>query len=436
MERSLVGRVARSAALVAAAAALLAAAATSILGSALLQQAEDRRLGEAGMVLLTELGDEEIGPARIAAIVRHEHEETKHAGIRFAVAARSGAYLAGDPQISRQSHGECRTDATDAVRTCSVGAGRLVVTTAGLHAPQTRLFLVAAVIAVVFSGLMTWLGSRPMARRAVAPLSRLRARVLAIDTDSAVRADLGPAERVSEVDELRAAIADLSERLGRALEQAQRFAANAAHELRTPLTALRAELEMLAEQADAAPTSEGGLGVARTKVIELDTLVERLLILATPKSLAPAPTELVSLRDLAEDVLRSLPAEQRRRVSLSGPDVLVQGDAVLLVTMFTNGLLNALKFGESEVRVQVSSAAGRAVIRIDDDGPGIDPALRDRVFEAFFRGQEAVRRRLPGHGLGLALIRHVAESHGGSARLVSQESTGARLQIELPCVPS
>jgi signal transduction histidine kinase len=308
---------------------------------------------------------------------------------------------------------------------------RLIVTTASMHTTQTQLFLLAAVVAIAFAGLMTWLWSRPIARAAVAPLARLRARVAAIDVDTGATADLGPIEDVSEVDELRATIGQLIERLARALDQAQRFAANAAHELRTPLTAVRAELELLAEKPQASPDVADGLTTARTKVTDLALLVEKLLILATPKGAVDAPAEVLSLRDMMEDVVQGLPPEQSRKVTLSDEDALVRGDTVLLTTMFTNGLVNALKFG-NEVRVNLKARHGRVVITIDDDGPGLDEANLERVFEPFFRSQQALQRRVPGHGLGLALVRHVAENHGGSAHFGHKETVGARLHIELP----
>jgi signal transduction histidine kinase len=429
---SVVARVARSAALFASLSALLSAAVASALGAFLLQEAEDRRLSEAGLVLVGELAEQHFDRERLQAIVRDEHEETKHTGLRFAVLGTNGELLAGDEHIDHPRTGQCETDSASRVRACAVeGQGGLSIVTASVHTSQTYLFAFAAVMAVLFSGLVTWTGSRPVARAAVSPLSRLRARVAAIDVDSVVRADLGPSERVLEVDELRATIEELAARIGAALEQAQRFSANAAHELRTPLTAVLAELELLSEQPALPAHLHQPLATMSSKVQELSVLVERLLILAAPKCTAKQPNEVVSLRDVMEDVSRSLPPEQQARVTLSEADALVRGDAVLLTTMFANGLRNALEYGE-RVRVDLTVREGMAVIAIEDDGPGLAECARERVFEPFYREPDALRRRVPGHGLGLALIRHVAESHGGSARFTDKPSPGARLQIRLP----
>jgi signal transduction histidine kinase len=101
--------------------------------------------------------------------------------------------------------------------------------------------------------------------------------------------------------------------------------------------------------------------------------------------------------------------------------------------MFANAVLNALKFGHA-VRVELSVLQRVASITIDDDGPGLDEAEWQRVFEPFYRDASALRRRKPGHGLGLALVRHIAESHGGSAAFRRREGPGARLELRLPAM--
>jgi signal transduction histidine kinase len=218
-----------------------------------------------------------------------------------------------------------------------------------------------------------------------------------------------------------------------ALEQAQRFAANAAHEIRTPLTAVRAELDLLAESAAPAHDLAADLSAARSKVADLILLVEKLLVLATPKQIANEPNEVVSLRDVLEDVVSGLEPDQVRRVQLSDADALVRGDATLLASMFANALVNALKFG-NEVRVELTVKEGIVSVIIDDDGPGIAEADWERVFEPFYRDRSPQHRRQPGHGLGLALVRHIAESHGGGAFFQHPRQTGARLELVLPAM--
>ena len=425
-------RVARSATLAASLSALSAAVATSSVGSVLLQNAEDLRLIEAARDLMFLLGDGPLSREQIEAIVRHEHEETDHAGIRFTVSGPAGEFLSGETSVQPVGHDECSTRGGDRLRICSVATpGGTIVTATALSTPRMFAFAVAAIAALALAGVVTWLWSVPMARSAIAPFARLRAKVAAIDVDAGGRSDLGADEHVVEVDELRATVNHLLERVGAALEQSQRFAANAAHELRTPLTAVRAELDLLREHRYFPSDVAGQLATARAKVTDLVLLVERLLTLTAPRRTALAPGEVVSLRDVIEDALHSLSPEQIAKVELPDADALVRGDAVLLGSLFANALVNAVKFGE-RVQVQLSVADGVAAVTIDDDGPGIDEADWERVFEPFFRDRGAIRRRNPGHGLGLALVRHIALIHGGSAFFRPRSGPGASLRVLLP----
>jgi signal transduction histidine kinase len=125
---------------------------------------------------------------------------------------------------------------------------------------------------------------------------------------------------------------------------------------------------------------------------------------------------------------RTLPAADRQRLQLAEPrgEVVVYGDVMLLGTLISN----ALEFG-SLVRVAVLEADNEAVLLISDDGPGVPVGDRQRVFEPFVRVRSAAARRVPGHGLGLALIAHVARWHGGSAKFIDG-SPGAHLEVRLP----
>ena len=163
-------------------------------------------------------------------------------------------------------------------------------------------------------------------------------------------------------------------------------------------------------------------------------LTERLLILATPSAAAGEITEVVSLRDLVDDAISAIAAEgaaSRDALATDEGDAVVRGDAALLQTMVANALSNAIKFG-GRARIEVTHEGDLAVVRIDDEGPGVAPPLRERVFEPFFRVELPGRARVPGSGLGLALVRHIAAAHGGDAAFVDRAGDGARLQIRLP----
>jgi two-component system, OmpR family, sensor kinase len=428
----LVHRVAWAATLAATAAALLAALATSLLAAVLLQRAEDRRLHDAAQIVAVELSEGPPTQAHAAAVVQDETIETDHTGLVFGVRDSVGQPLAGDDRLLVPVNRLCSTEQHGTLRVCAAqSSGGLIALAAASHTTPTALFALSALFALALAAAAGGLVSRPLSRTAVAPLARLRQRLAALDLDTGTAADLGPAEAVVEVDALRATIAELLGRVQTALDQARRFAANAAHELRTPLTTVRAEIELLRESMDLDAPSASAITRVQRHVTELNVLVERLLILATPRAEANAGFEIVSLRDLIEDATLALGDEAVLQITPGEGDANVSGDAVLLGTLVLNALSNAVKFGKS-VSVQIAHADSDVVLTIDDDGPGVALAERERVFEPFFRSNDAARRRIPGHGLGLALVRHIAQTHGGNAAFLDKPTPGARLAIRLP----
>jgi two-component system OmpR family sensor kinase len=430
--RSLLTRVALGAAASAVLAALVAAIVTSTFAVYLVQSAEDRRVMDAAVVLAGELDEQPGAGHDVAAIVADEMREMRHTGITFAVFALAGGqWLAGDPDIPRLPGIGCAvSEQLHACSTSSATGYRVVSATA--RTDISTLLAFSAALAALLAGLGAWFASRPIAGLLIGPLSALRERVGSIDVARGNPADLGPAVGMVEVDALRDTISALLARIGDAVRHAERFAADAAHELRTPLTSLRGELELLSEDASLTPTTSDDLGRAKQKVIDLQSLVERLLILALPDQSQWSASELVSLQDLLEDSIAQLSAPERARISLlpARGDVVVRGDAALLGTLFSNAVCNALKYGY-HARVAAFESGPDVVLRIDDDGPGLPPEERERVFEPFVRSPLARQRRVPGHGLGLALILHIARRHGGDVKFVDG-SPGAHLEVRLP----
>jgi len=429
---SLGRRVAWGSALAASAAALLAACATSLLASYLVQRAEDRRLKEAAVTFAGELDHGPIDAETITKVYLDESKELEHAGVLFAVYDRSGQWLVGERRLRPIGlNGDCINAAADTLRICQVLSSKRLISVAGsAHTTLLPTFAPATLLAAALAAALAWIASRPISRYVIGPLSRLQSRVAQLEVHAFSQADLGKTENIVEVDALRETIAQAVGRVEQALAQAHRFAANAAHELRTPLTAVHAELELLSESlADSGQCSD--ILRAQQKLAELGELVDRLLILSVPTRVSTDAYELVSLRDLFEDTVEALPFADRHRVVTSEEDAAVTGDTVLLNTMIANAIANGLKFGD-QVVVKLARSDRYAVIHVDDDGPGIDAAERERAFEPFFRSSDALRRRLPGHGLGLALIQHIAQTHGGSASFVDKHKHGARLEIRLP----
>lgn len=397
-------------------AALISASATGGLAAWLLQRAEDRRLEEAAFVLGKELEEADGDRARLAHIVEDEHVETTHMGLAFVVFDAERLRVAGDARLTWLPPGTC-AHPTHEFRACARQSGPFVVIAGGAHASPLPLAF-AGLLASALVGAAAFFLSRPIAAGIVAPLSQLQQRLAALDAATITSAALGPPSGVTEVDALRQTIELLLRRVDEALASATRFAADAAHELRTPLSAVQAELELMSE--DTASTE--ALTRVRATVSRLNVLVERLLILATPG--AEGPTELLSVRDVVEDTVQALPLDDRARVHLElEAELPVRGDPALLSMLITNAISNGLKFGR---QITVRVAADR--LQFDDDGPGVPAEERRRVFEPLYRGVAAREGRVPGHGLGLALIAHVARQLGGVASF-EDGGPGARLVV-------
>lgn len=396
-----------------------------VIDDALAGGREDARLTEAASTLAAELTETGADPTWIAG------DETRElAGTGIVVAVFEGTTrIAGDESVRRPSGASCADTAR--LRACEVEAGPWIAVAARaseLRSEQRATFVLALLLAVALTAFASGIAARIVSRWSVSPLLALTERVRALDPSEVSSTQLGPASEVDEVEQLRAALARTIDELARSLGHARRFAGNAAHELRTPLTAIAGELELAAESVEKAEDVES-IARARRTVGRLSRLIERLLALSRPRG--DLAREDVEIGDVIEELVAELvPAQAARVRVLRTEPAPVSGDTTLLGAMISAGLENALKFSTGEVRLRVAQRDAAVVIEIEDDGPGIPGASRERVFEAFERGPRD--RASTGHGLGLALLRHVATLHGGDARFVEGASSGACLRIELP----
>lgn len=204
--------------------------------------------------------------------------------------------------------------------------------------------------------------------------------------------------------------------------------ANASHELRSPLTRIRMALELMGTQ----PTDSFKTEVARN-ITELDLLIDEILLASRldARDTDLGTVEPVDLTGLAAEECARSNAEL---IVEGGHEVVVPGVAKLLRRVIRNLLENARRYGQGEVVLTLRSTAGTAVIQVDDHGPGVPPDLRDRIFEPFYRLPGASERE-GGVGLGLALVKSIAQRHGGRAWCEDRPGGGARFVVELEVKP-
>ena len=286
------------------------------------------------------------------------------------------------------------------------------------------------VLLAIAIGVGVW----PLARGLTRRIERLQARVDELGAGSfSARVEVEGKDEVARLAESFNRAADRIERL---VEAQRHMLAGASHELRTPLTRIRMAIELLEGDPERRASIE-------RDIAELDELIEELLTAArldAPESLGEAaPVDLLAL--VAEEAAR-VDAEVR------GEPVTVTGVERLLRRLARNLLENARRHGEGTpisveaVRREAAEggeAAPKVAIRVTNGGPPIPDLLRERIFEPFFRietasgasrpsGREAER----GVGLGLVLVRRIAEHHGGRARLVESGAAGTTFEVTLP----
>jgi signal transduction histidine kinase len=245
---------------------------------------------------------------------------------------------------------------------------------------------------------------------------------------------LGHRVEVSGNDEVAAVASSFNhaaDRIETLVRSHQTLLANASHELRSPLARMKMALSLL--EGSEGPQRERLKQEVRTNMAELDSLVEEVLLASRLDAQATAVAqESVDLLGLA--------AEEAARVDaqVEGAPVTLLGDERLLRRALRNLLENAQRYGRSsgapgqpDISVHVQSRGGKVELRVCDRGPGVPPAERERIFEPFFR--------LPGHaekaggvGLGLSLVKQIAQCHGGLAFCEPRQGGGSCFVISLP----
>ena len=216
-------------------------------------------------------------------------------------------------------------------------------------------------------------------------------------------------------------------------ERQRQFVADASHELRSPLSTIKAAAEVA--QASEDPARFGQLaGEVGAEADRMEVLISDLLDLARLDETTGVRMEPVDLRSVCRAAVGRLPAGDIA-IELAPGDATVSGDAEQLERAIFNLVLNARQHATRQVRVSLSSSGGRAVLDVDDDGPGIPAEDRERIFERFVRLDSSRARQTGGAGISLSLVRLIVDRHQGTIEVgEAPELGGARFRVELPAV--
>jgi two-component system, OmpR family, sensor kinase len=304
-------------------------------------------------------------------------------------------------------------------------------------ASKVRVFLAFGVLGGAALALLAGLA---VARRAMRPIAELTstAREIAVTRDPSQRVPLPEAndevaELAGTLDGMLGSLADARAETEGLLERQRAFVADASHELRTPLTSVLANLELLSDHLD------GDLGDAADSALRssqrMRRLVADLLLLARADAGREAPRAVTDLAAVVTEAAAELgPVAGGHDLELALEPVAVNGVRDDLHRVVANLIENAIRHTPpgTAVRVRLDAAHGRARLVVEDDGPGVPPELGARVFERFARAGGDTGGS---SGLGLAIVRAVAEAHGGSVELEpGPGGRGARFLVDLPAV--
>jgi two-component system OmpR family sensor kinase len=290
------------------------------------------------------------------------------------------------------------------------------------------------------------LAGATIARRAMQPIATLTSTAAEIARTQDSSAAIPQPEADDEVAELARTLQGMLHSLDDAhaeteamLARQRRFVADASHELRTPLTSVLANLELLADRSEIGqlPGDEGDAArSALRSARRMRRLVADLLLLARSDVGRAAPRQPVDLGQVVLDAAAELgPLSGEHELSIDAHPAIVEGDHDELFRLTLNLIENAVRHTPpgTAIRASTGLAGTEAVLTVEDNGPGVPPELAPTLFERFVRG---AGDRGGSFGLGLAIVRAVAQAHGGTVALENVAPHGARFVVRLPLAPS
>ena len=301
----------------------------------------------------------------------------------------------------------------------TVVVGRSLQSVADARHAVTRLLGLGVPLVVLIVGLVAW----RLVGRALSPVDRLRAEVEAISSRDLHRRLADPPGR----DEIAGLAKTMNRMLARLEEghlRQRRFVSDASHELRSPLATIRQHAEVA--------------GVVLEEEVRLERLVEDLLLLAKIDEAGDGRRrEPVDLDDMLFDQAKRLRATTALAVDVSGVAAAqVTGDKAQLDKLVRNLADNAARHARGKVCLSLEESPAGVVLAVDDDGDGIPPQDRDRIFERFVRLDSARSRDAGGSGLGLAIVAEIAAAHGATVTAGDGALGGTRFTVRFPPQPA
>jgi two-component system OmpR family sensor kinase len=312
----------------------------------------------------------------------------------------------------------------------------LAVMTTLLAAHFGRGGLAARPLRAVFlfgtPAVLLWIGAGRVARRIARPLYQLTRAAQALGAGNLKARVSAENLGFDELAVLAYAFNEMATRLERQLADERELLASVSHELRTPLSRIRLLVEIARQARAGGAPDPRTLDEIEREAIEIDTLVGELLASARIEFQAVSKKPL----EAGEVARRALEraAEDPAKLAVEQPIIHFPADPTLVARALANLIDNARKHGGGLDRVEVRAHDGAVIFEVIDRGRGFAPGEETRVFDRFFRGTGTGPQG--SLGLGLALVKRIAEAHGGQVRATNHPEGGARLSLELPLEPA
>jgi two-component system, OmpR family, sensor kinase len=316
-----------------------------------------------------------------------------------------------------------------------VGAGEPLTMVERAQHSVAKAFLLAGSLTLLIALVASYLAGA----RVTAPLRRMASVAARVDAGDLEPRMKPPSGSGTEVQVLAESFNHMLDRLAEAFQLQREFVADASHELRTPLTVIRGQLEVLAAQ-DEPPAAEVRRveALVQAEITRISRLVDDLLLLARAEQTDFLQTEQINLQPFVAELWDGVSLTAQRRFELGPvPQGSLLADPDRVAQALRNLARNAIEHTTENsglVRLEVERAARDKVrFAVLDDGPGIPEQQRERIFERFHRTDPARTRSAGGAGLGLAIVRAIAEAHGGQVRAGDRRNgRGARVELVLP----
>lgn len=284
--------------------------------------------------------------------------------------------------------------------------------------------------------LLAVIGGYWIAARAMKPVHKITEAAARISQGRDLKQRIHLGEGKDELHELANVFDGMFARLEAAFRAEQQFTSDASHELRTPMAVIMAQCEYTLEESRTPEEYEEALQVIQRQGGKMSRLIEDMLCFARlEQNRGVYPKERISLSDLVEDISSDMALLKTNGITLTWetqPGLFFPGNPMLLSRMLTNLISNGYRYGRENghIKVRLYQNPSEMVLTVEDDGIGIPADQQGHIFERFYRGDSA--RSTEGTGLGLSMVKEIAEYHGGRVGVSSEPDKGSCFTVNFP----